>query len=135
MDGTRGAEQINRFHKGLLQVSGYNLFKILKWLKITGGGPTLSRKDSIAHIMWLKEKHPDIYNDTYKFLEPQDWIIFKLTGKYATSEATAHLHWLTDIQDINNIHYSKKLIKKIKIYADKLPELKKTTDVLATLTA
>ncbi|MFO7797644.1 MAG: xylulokinase [Promethearchaeati archaeon] len=134
MDGTRRAEQINRFHKGLLQVSGYNLFKILKWLKITGGGPTLSGKDSIAHIMWLKEKHPDIYNDTYKFLEPQDWIIFKLTGKYATSEATAHLHWLTDIQDINNIHYSKKLIKKIKIHADKLPELKKTTDVLATLT-
>ena len=132
---TRGAEQINRFHKGLLQVSGYNLFKILKWLKITGGGPTLSGKDSIAHIMWLKEKHPDIYNSTYKFLEPQDWINFKLTGKYATSEATAHLHWLSDIRDINNIQYSKKLIKKIKIDANKLPELKKTTDLLGNLTS
>lgn len=131
---TRGAEQINKFHKSPLQVSGYALFKILKWLKITGGGPTLSGKDPIAHIMWIKDKHPDIYNKTYKFLEPQDWINYKLTGKMATSEATIHVHWLTDIRDINNITYSKKLIKKIKLDPNKLPEIKKTTDVLGTLT-
>jgi len=130
---TRGAEQINRFHKSILQVSGYSALKILKWLKITGGGPTLSGKDPIAHIMWLKEKHPDIYNNTYKFLEPQDYINFRLTGKIATSEATAHLHWLTDIRDVDNIKYSEKLIKKIKIDGNKLPEIKKVTDILGHL--
>lgn len=130
---TRGAELIRKFHKSILQVSGYNLFKILKWLSITGGGPTLSGKDPIAHIMWLREKHPEIYKGAYKFLEPQDYINMRLTGKFATSEATAHLLWLSDIRDINNIQYSKKLIKKLKLNAEQLPEIKKVTDVLGTL--
>ncbi|MHA1847083.1 MAG: FGGY family carbohydrate kinase, partial [Promethearchaeota archaeon] len=39
---TRGAEQMAKLHKSLVQVSGYSLSKILKWIKIAGGGPTLS---------------------------------------------------------------------------------------------
>ncbi|MGQ4873570.1 MAG: xylulokinase [Promethearchaeia archaeon] len=131
---TRGAKQMKDFHKSLLQVSGYSLTKILKWIKITGGGPSLSGKDPIAHILWLKENKPEIYEKTYKFLEPQDFMNLKLTGKFATSEATIHIHWITDIRDINNIQYSKKLLKKLKVDPDKFPEIKKTTDILGTIT-
>ena len=131
---TRGAEQMRKLHKGLIQVSGYNLFKILKWVKITGGGPTLSGKDSIAHVLWIKENHPEIYERTYKFLEPQDWVNFKLSGQIASSEATIQMHWMTDIRDINNIKYSKKLIKKLKLDPNKFPEIIKTTDVVGTVT-
>jgi xylulokinase len=131
---TRGAEQMKKLHKGLIKISGYNMIKMLKWIKITGGGPTLSGKDSIAHVLWIRDNYPDIYEKTYKFLEPQDWVNYKLTGQIATSEATIHMHWITDIRDINNIKYSKKLIKKLKLDADKFPEIKKTTDVLGTVT-
>ena len=131
---TRGAEQMRKFHKGLLKVGGYNMIKMLKWIKLTGGGPTLSGKDPIAHILWIKDKYPEIYEKSYKFLEPQDWVNYKLTGKIATSEATIHMHWLTDIRDINNVKYSKKLIKKLKLDISKFPEIKKTTDVLGTIT-
>ncbi|MHA1344330.1 MAG: xylulokinase [Promethearchaeota archaeon] len=131
---TRGATQIERLHKSLIQVSGYSLSKIMKWIKITGGGPTLSGKDPIAHILWLKSEHPEIYKKTYKFLEPQDYMNYKLTGKFATSDATIHIHWITDIRDINNIQYSKKLLKMLKIERDKFPEIKKTTDILGEIT-
>ncbi|MFX1568373.1 MAG: FGGY-family carbohydrate kinase [Promethearchaeota archaeon] len=130
---TRGAKYIEKFYKSLIQVSGYSLSKILKWLKRTGGGPSQTGKDPIAHILWIKNEIPDIYNQTYKFLEPQDFINLKLTGKFATSSATIHMHWVTDIRDINNVKYSKKLIKGFKLDPEKLPEIKSPIDVLGPL--
>ncbi|MFX1596821.1 MAG: FGGY-family carbohydrate kinase, partial [Promethearchaeota archaeon] len=130
---TRGAKYIEKFYKSLIQVSGYSLFKMLKWIKRTGGGPSQSGKDPIAHILWIKNELPEIYDKTFKFLEPQDFINLKLTGKYTTSSATIHLHWVTDIRDINKVKYSKKLIRSLKISPDKLPEIKSSIDILGTL--
>ncbi|MFX1239333.1 MAG: FGGY-family carbohydrate kinase, partial [Promethearchaeota archaeon] len=130
---TRGAKYIKNSFKGLIKFSGYSLGKIFTWINKTGGIPEQSGKDPIAHILWLKNELPDIYKKTYKFLEPQDYINLKLTGKFAASTASIQLHWCTDIRNINNINYSKNLIKKLKIDPNKLPELKKTTDVLGTI--
>jgi xylulokinase len=131
---TRGAPHIRKFYKGLFQVSGLNIFKALKFVKRTGGAPTLSGKDPIAHMFWLKNEKPAIYEKTYNFLEPQDFINLKLTGKIASSYTTIGIHWLTDIRNINKIKYSKKLIKMTKIDKDKLPsELVNSTDVLGTI--
>jgi xylulokinase len=130
---SRGAKYIKKFFKGFPQVSGYSLFKVLSWIKITGGAPAGSGKDPIGHIFWLKYEQPDIYEKTYKFLEPQDFINLKLTGKFAASTVSGLLVWCTDIRDINNIHYSKKLMKKLKIGPEKLGDLKKPTDVLGTI--
>ncbi|MFX0057553.1 MAG: FGGY-family carbohydrate kinase [Candidatus Hodarchaeota archaeon] len=131
---TRGAPYIKDFYKGLFQVSGLNIFKALKFVKRTGGAPGLSGKDPIAHILWLKHKHPDIYERTYNFLEPQDYINLKLTGKFASSFTTIGVHWLTDIRRINKIKYSKKLIKMTKIDQNKLPyELINSTGILGNV--
>ena len=130
---TRGAKYIKQFFKGLIQVSGYSLGKIITWLKITGGAPAPSGKDPIGHIFWLKNEKPDIYENVYNFLEPQDYINLKLTGKFAASIVSHHLHWCSDIRDINNVHYSKKLMKKFKIEPSKFPELKKPTDILGPI--
>lgn len=131
---TRGAKYMEKFHKGLLRVDGYNVLKMLSWVKITAGGPSLSGKDPIAHIMWVKGEQPSLYEKTYKFLEPQDYINYKLTGKIAASYASIHIHWLTDVRDINNITYSDSLIKKFKIDKKKLPQdLKWSPEVLGPL--
>ena len=128
---TRGAPYIKKFHKGLIQFDGLNVIKTLKFVKRTGGGPTLSGKDPVAHILWLKNERPEIYDKTYMFLEPQDYINLKLTGRFVSSYTTIGIHWLTDIRDINNIRYSNKLIKMMKIDKNKLPsELVNSTDVL-----
>ncbi len=127
---TRGSYIMERHHKGLIKVSGYNLFKLLKWIGITGGGPTRSGKDPIAHILYIKEQMPEIYKNTYKFLEPQDFVNLKLTGKIAASYASIHLHWMTDIRDIYNIKYSIPLMKMVGVEQDKFPELMNSTDVL-----
>ncbi|MHA1889895.1 MAG: xylulokinase [Promethearchaeota archaeon] len=130
---TRGAEQMAKLHKSLVQVSGYSLSKILKWIKIAGGGPTLSGKDPIAHILWLKENKPEIYEKTSVFLEPQDYVNYKFTGEIASSFATIHMHWITDIRDINNIVYSEPLMKILKVTRDKFPRLLNSTDILGPI--
>jgi len=131
---TRGAPYMKQLHKSLLQVSGYSAIKMLSWVKRTGGGPSLSGKDPVAHILWIKHNRPDVYEKTYNFLEPQDYINLRLTGKFASSYASIQMSWLTDIRDIHNISYSKKLIKKVKIDPDKFPkDLRWSTDVLGTV--
>lgn len=131
---TRGAPYMEKLHKSTIQVSGYALRKILKWVKITGGGPTLSGKDPAGHILWLKNERPEIYEKTHIFLEPQDYVNYKFTGKFAASYASIHMHWFTDIRDVNNIKYSSKLFKMLKLDPNKFPkELKWSTDVLGPI--
>ena len=130
---TRGARYIKDLNKGLLKVSGYSLVKALKWIKITGGAPSPVGNDPIGHILLIKNEYPDIYEKTYMFLEPHDYVNLRLTGQFAASEASIHMHFITDIRDINNIHYSKKLIKKLKIEPEKFPQLKKSIDILGPI--
>ncbi len=130
---TRGAELTRKACGGPISSQGYSIFKILRWLRMCGGGPSLSGKDPISHILWLKEVHPEIYQNTHKFLEPQDYINFKFTGMIAASHCSIHVHWITDIREKNNIKYSKKLMRKLKVDPTKFPDLKKSTEVLGTI--
>ena len=131
---TRGAKYIEKLNKGLVKVSGYNLRKILSFIKRTAGGPAQHGKDPIGHILTIKNELPDIYDKTYKFLEPQDYVNMKLTGVFAASTASIHLHWITDTRDLNNIHYSKKLLKLFKVDQNKFPsDLKSTIDILGPI--
>jgi len=130
---TRGSKYVKQAFKGLIQVSGYSVFKILKWIKLTGGAPELSGKGPIAHIFWLKNEHPEVIEKTYKYLEPQDYINLRLTGNFGASAASISLHWIADIRDPYNVHYSRELIKKLKLDSDNFPEIKMSTDVLGTI--
>ena len=131
---TRGAPYMKKFHKSLIQVSGYSVRKMLKLVKVTGGGASLSGKDPLAHILWIKDCRPEIYDKTFMFLEPHDYVNLKFTGKFAASYASIHMHFLTDIRDINDIKYYNKLMKMVKVDPNKFPtDLRWSTDVLGPI--
>ncbi len=132
---SRGAEYIPGITGGPLKVEGYGINKLLTWIRLTGGVPDQPGKDSIAHILYLKNEKPDIYHATYKFLEPKDYLNMRLTGLPAASFDSIALHWLTDNRDINQIAYSDKLLRWTQVDRDKLPDLKRATDVLGPLKA
>lgn len=131
---TRGAPYAKEITGGPLKIKGYGVDKILIWLRLTGGIPTHSGKDSIAHILFIKNKRPDVYRETYKFLEPKDYLNFLLTRKMASDFATITLHLLTDNRDVNAVKYSPRLLKLAGINREKLPDLYPTTHVLGGLT-
>jgi xylulokinase len=130
----RGAPYIHRAVRGRINVSGYAVTKLYHWVRLTGGMPTGAGKDPIAHILYIKSEYPEIYQKTAKFLEPIDYIGFRLTGRYAASYASITLHWLTDNRDIYNIFYDDRLLALSGIEKEKLPELRPVVDVLGSLT-
>ncbi len=130
---SRGSRYIKQISNGLIKIEGYGISKLLRWLRLTGGAPSHSGKDPIAHILYIKYEHPEIYQKTYKFLEPKDYINLRLTGRFAASFDSITLHWVTDNRDIHHIHYDDGLIGMSTIDKEKLPELKHAVDVLGKL--
>ncbi|HNK64509.1 MAG TPA: FGGY-family carbohydrate kinase, partial [Anaerolineales bacterium] len=86
-----------------------------------------------AHILYLKHTHPEIYQNTYKFLEPIDYIGLLLTGKFAASSNSIILHWVTDNRNISNVAYNEGLIRLSGIEREKLPDLFPPNTVLGNL--
>jgi xylulokinase len=129
----RGAPYIHKMVDGPIKIEGYALAKLVRWIQLTGGIPANSGKDPIAHILYLKDIHPEIYQRTYKFLEPIDYIGLRLTGKFAASFNSITLNWLTDNRDIENVTYHDGLIKLSGIDRAKLPDLKPANAILGHL--
>ena len=130
---TRGSRYIEKITDGFLKVEGYSILKLRRWLNLTGGAPGHAGKDPLAHILFLKHEFPDIYRQTYKFLEPKDYINMKFTGKYAASYDSIALHWLTDNRNINDVVYDETLMDLATLEKDKFPDLKRAIEILGPI--
>lgn len=130
---TRAAPLTRKFSKGIIKISGYGLKNLLMFLKITGGAPGFNGKDPISHILWIKEKQPEIYENTFKFLSVKDFIIHKCTKKAVTSRDLGHTSWMMDT-NLGIFDWSNKILEKFKIDKEKLPEIKKSTEIAGELT-
>lgn len=130
---SRGAPYVRQLTDGLPRVQGYGLGKLLAWIRLTGGVPGHSGKDSIAHILYLKHEQPLIYQQADKFLEPKDYLNWRLTGRAAASYDSITLHWLTDNRHVRRVVYSDRLLKWAGIERRKLPDLRPATDVLGPI--
>lgn len=131
---SRGEPGIRKISTGIVRIEGYGITKLQRWLRLTGGAPSPSGKDPLAHILYIKDALPDIYRSTYKFLEPKDYLNLRLTGRFAASHDSIALHWVTDNRNINAISYDDRLIALSTVSRDKFPELKRTVDILGPLT-
>jgi len=131
----RGARYIQQVTGGFPAFSGYGVRKLWTWLRKTGGVPGHSGKDSIAHILYLQRAQPDRYAHAARFLEPKDYINFRLTGRIASSGETMTLHWVTDNRAIDAICYDDDLLRLAGLDRTRLPDdLLRSVDVLGTLT-
>ncbi|MHA2130136.1 MAG: xylulokinase, partial [Promethearchaeota archaeon] len=82
-------------------------------------GLTIDPYFSATKILWFKDKKPEIYNKTHKFLLVSDFIIYKLTNQYVTDYSNASRTMLFDIQKQK---YSDEIASILEIDLDKMPE-------------
>ena len=108
--------------------------KLLSWLRKTGGAPASSGKDSAAHILYLKEKEPEVYASTSVFLEPKDYVNYRLTGSLAASFDDIAVTWVTDNRDAASVRYDRGLLRRLAIDGSKLPPLRRSTDIIGSVT-
>ncbi len=82
-------------------------------------GLTIDPYFSGSKILWIKKHYPEIYQNTYKFLLVHDFILYKLTGKFATDYSNASR---TMLFDINNLKWSDEIASAMEIDLDKMPD-------------
>jgi xylulokinase len=131
---SRGAAQARAITGGAVRVHGYGVARMLRWIRLAGGGPTQSGKDPIAHILWLKHAEPHAYSRASVFLEPKDWLNLRLAGRVASSFDAITLHWVTDNRRVDDVRYDERLLRAAGIDRAKLPELVPPGTVLGTVT-
>lgn len=132
---SRGAKYVARMAGGLVKVEGYGITKLAKWLRRTGGAPSLVGKEPLSHILWLRHERPEIYRKAYKFLEPKDWLNHRLCGEIAATYDSIALHWVTDNRDPSRIDYDDELLALATLERSKLPPLRGATEVIGHLRA
>jgi xylulokinase len=129
----RGAPHVRALTGGAISVMGYAPLKAARWIRLTGGAPTQSGKDSLAHILYLKAADPALYERTHKFLEPKDYINAGLTGRIVSTYDAIALHWVTDNRAPNAIGYDDGLLRLAGLPREKLPDLCAATEVIGPL--
>jgi len=132
---SRGARAVRETVRGALNVQGYSASKLARWVRRTGGIPSLSGKDPVGHIHFLREQRPEVYAATALFLEPVDYLNLRLTGLARASHDSITGHWVTDNRDISAISYDDGLIVLAGLERSKLPDLVPTGSVLGGLAA
>jgi xylulokinase len=129
----RGAPYLRKQARGLINVAGADATKLLRWIRLTGGMPSMTGKDPAAHMLLVREKFPEVYEHTYKFLNVLDYLNLRLTGRFAATFDSILTSWVTDNRKPNGIRYHDALIKASGIDADKFPEIVSCTTVLGNL--
>ena len=130
---TRGAPHLKKQLGGGIQVGETNIFKALKFIRLTGGMPSTTGKDPAGHMLFLRDAKPDLYVSTYKFLNVLDFMNLRLTGRFVATYDSIATSWLTDNRRPKDIRYDDGLVSTLGVDPAKLPEVVPCSEVLGTL--
>jgi xylulokinase len=130
---TRSAEIAREITGGQLRVAGYGPLKLARWLRLTGGAPSLSGKDAISKIVWLRRHRPALWPRIARLLDVKDYILARCTGRFITSPDCAHLTWLFDARAGRKC-WSPALLKSIGLDPARLPGIGRASEVAGGLT-
>ena len=87
---------------------------------------------STPKLLWFKREHPDIYSNTYKFLQSNSYIAYKLTGVMSQDISQGYgLHFF----NMKTCRYDTDMAKSLGLSADLVPELFNCDDIVGKVTA
>ena len=129
----RGAPHLRKQIGGPVNIGGAAISNILRFVRLTGGMPSMTGKDPSAHMLLIRDTLPEVYARTYKFLNVLDYINLRLTGEFVATFDSILTSWVTDNRNPDEIHYNDSLIRSLGIDRDKLPDIVACTKVIGTL--
>jgi len=95
------------------------------------GQPEIVATWPATKIMWLKKHEKDVFAKTRKFLLLEDYLIYKLTGRYVAEKS---LLSSTILLDINTGKWWDDMLELIGISSEVLPEIMQSGRVVGLLT-
>ncbi|MEG2395073.1 MAG: FGGY-family carbohydrate kinase, partial [Ruthenibacterium sp.] len=89
-------------------------------------GHKISASYSIEKLMWIRDNEPDIFRQCYKMMQPKDYIIHRLTGKFVTDYSDASG---TNCLDLDKLEWSDRLLDLAQIDRALMTEVHPSTYV------
>lgn len=129
----RGAANLKKQIGGLINIDGAGVSNVLRFVRLTGGMPSMTGKDPAAHMLFIRDTMPEIYKKAHKFLNVLDYINLRLTGEFVASFDSIVTSWVTDNRNPDDIHYNDSLIRSLGIEREKLPDVVACTKVIGNL--
>ncbi|MBN8658400.1 MAG: FGGY-family carbohydrate kinase [Anaerolineae bacterium] len=129
----RGAANLKKQIGGLINIDGAGISNVLRFVRLTGGMPSMTGKDPAAHMLFIRDTMPEVYKKTHKFLNVLDYINLRLTGEFVASFDSIVTSWVTDNRNPDAIHYDDSLIRTLGIDREKLPDVVACTKVIGNL--
>lgn len=117
----RAGEQAERIMRKL---GGAKLFALI-------AGATLSGKDGLPKLLWLKEKEPHVYNSMSRFVDVAGYLFYRSTGNIAMEWSGASVFGI----DLKKKAWLSSLFKYIGLDPAKFPPLVRSVDKVGGLTA
>lgn len=102
---------------------GRAAFKGFLGIEITG-------KDVIPKLRWIKQKRPQIYERTHKFLDVNGYLRFQATGKMAAEWSGASSYGF----NLKKKDWEHLFFRVVGVDNSKLPDLIRSVDIAGTLT-
>ncbi len=130
----RGSANLRRQFGGRPALKGLAASRYLRWIRLTGGAPSPTGKDQAAHMLWVRDELPEVYEKTAVFLDVLDYLNLRLTGRVVATVDSILTAWVTDNRDPRRVRYDPGLVGDSGIEAAKLPEIVACTEVIWTLT-
>lgn len=93
-------------------------------------GHRLSASYSLAKILWIRDHQPELFARTYKFVHAKDSIVARLTGRFVTDPSDASS---MNLYDLTAGQWSGKILDAVGLSVDKLPEIKRSIDVVGEI--
>jgi xylulokinase len=118
---TRGARHSRRAFGG--PVAGYSPLTIWRFLRRTGGAPSVWGADPIGHMLHLELDEPEVAKRARFYLEPVDYLAMRFTGIASATHASMTAAWLTDNRHQERLTYDPVLVAAAGVPAEKLPPL------------
>jgi xylulokinase len=104
-----------------------------RWIEVHGFPPLSSGTDSLSKMLWLRQERPEAWRRTHCVLEPMDWMLMRLTGRFTANVGTAFTMLLTDGRRLDSLAWATELLQLAGIPPQKLPELVPQCSVIGTV--
>jgi xylulokinase len=108
---------------GFPSVLGYNVFKLARWIYSVGIPPIISGVDGSSHMLLIKNDMPHVWANTFKVMEPSDFLSLKLTGRFQTNENIGFTYAMIKKAGWSKGTYDKGLVKILGLDIDKYPDI------------
>jgi xylulokinase len=129
----RGAADLRKQLGGWINMDGADISKVLRFIRLTGGMPSMTGKDPAGHMLFIRDHMPELYARTYRFLNVLDYMNLKLTGEFTATFDSITTSWVTDNRNPDSICYNQSLIHSLGLDPDKLPAIIPCSSVIGKL--